>query len=316
MEYGSHSVVIHTTDTGTAVKLGGITSMGMPLGNDIVRDDSGSLYPTFGGLSFQAVSPQFTTKSIAAALAAIPQAGICINSDGTHPGVALYGESKGDCTDGEPGSGDHLEYLIESGFIAPISLSGSRRDDAVLSVEIDSTTPDGTNAPFVADPSATLPTGVDTGQFVFAAMRIGNILWDDMRNVSIDFGVQRREREPQLGGVWQDRTGRLRAEATATITARNPLKLNDSTGIPLLGATATHANTLLYLKKRKNRAAFEADGDTVHMRITMAGMVLFDNPFAASGTAPAETTVRIIGVHDGTNAPLIVSTGLAYDPSP
>ena len=75
MEYGSHSVVIHTIDTSTAQKLGGISSMGVPLGTTITTDDSGSLYPTFGGINFQAPKPQFTTKSIALALGAIPQAG-------------------------------------------------------------------------------------------------------------------------------------------------------------------------------------------------------------------------------------------------
>lgn len=314
MEYGSHSVVIHTIDTGTAVKLGGITSMGMPLNTEIVRDDSGSIYPTFGAISLQAPIPQFTTKSLILALSAIPQSGICINADGSHPGVKLYGEAKGDCQEGEPASNEHLSYLVDLGLMVPITLQGSRRDDATLSVELDAIT-DGTNAPFATDYGATLPTAVDASQFVIGAMRIGNVLWTDVRSFTLNFGVTRLDREPQLGGIWPERSGRRRAEATATITARDPTKL-DAAAIPLTGKEATHANTIIYFKKRKNRASFEADGDLVHFKLTMAGLVRFDNPFAASGTAPAETTVTIDGVHDGTNAPLIFSFGIAYDPSP
>lgn len=315
MEYGSHSVVIHTIDTGTAVKLGGITSMGVPLNTETANDDSGALYDSFGAINFQAPVPQFTTKSIALALGAIPQAGICINADGSHPGVKLYGEAKGDCQEGEPESDDHLSYLIDLGLIVPLTLTCDRRGDASLAVEIDAIT-DGTNAPFAYDYGDTLPTGVDRSVFALGAMRIGNILWDTTRNFNLAFGVSRLEKEPQLGGIWPYRSGRRKAQPIVTLTARDPRQLDDSTGIPLLGKEATHVNTTFYFKKRKNRAAFEADGDLVHSRLTVAGLVYFDNPFSASGTAPAETSVTIKGLHDGTNTPLIWTNNVAYDPTP
>lgn len=310
-EYGSHSVTIETDDITPIVKLGGITAMGMPLNVETVRDDSGSLYDSFGAISFQAPRPQFTTKAVAAALAVIPQAGICL----TDPGIKLYGESKGDCQVGEPGSGDHLEYTVDLGLVVPLTLSGSRRDDITLSVEVDAIT-DGVNAPFAADYTATLPTGYDTSVYVMGAMRIGNILWDDVRSFNLDFGVERIESEPQLGGVWPDRSGRRKARPTCTLTARNPTKLDDSTGIPLLGKEATHANTIFYFKKRKNRATFELDAAAVHFNMTMAGLVYFDTPFSSTGTAPAETTLRIQGIHDGTNTPLLFNFNTTYDPTP
>lgn len=314
MEYGSHSVTIHTIDTSTIKKLGGITSMGMPLNTTITRDDSGSLYTTFGAINFQAPKPQFTTKSISLAIPAMGQTGICINSDVSHPGVALYGEAKGDCQEGEPGSGDHLQYLIDLGLMVPITLQGSRRDDMTLSVEIDAIT-DGTNAPFAQDNTATLPTSVDDSVFVIGAMRIGNLVWTDVRSMSLNFGIQRIEDEPQLGGIWPYRSGRTRAEPVMTITARDPTQVDDA-AVPLLGVEATHANTILYFKKRKNRATFELDAATVHGKLTMAGIVVAQQAFSASGRAPAETTFEIHGVHDGTNAPLIFTFGVAYDASP
>lgn len=314
MEFGAHSVVIHTVETSSAVKLGGITQMGMPLNVETVRDDSGAMFDSFGAISFQAPRPQWTTKSIGLALAAIPQNGICINTAEGKPGVTFYGEAKGDCVSGDPDSDEHLSYLMDLGLMVPVSLTGTRRDDAQLACEIDAIT-DGTNAPFAYSYAATLPTGIDFSAFVVSAITCAGIVWEDMRNFNLSFNVEKTESEPQAGGVWPDRAGRRKARPAATITARNPRKLDNSTGIPLLGKEATHANTTVWFKKRKNRATFEANNATVHAKLTMAGLVYFDNPFSASGTAAAETTLQYQGIHDGTNAPLIWTPNIAYAPS-
>jgi hypothetical protein len=315
-EYGAHSVVIHTTDTGTAVKLGGVVSMGMPLNTEVSQDDNGQIYDSFVGINVQAPTPRFTTKSIAAALAAVPSTGICINVDGSHPGIKFYGEAKGDCQSGEPASGDHLSYLFDAGLIVPLNLSASRREAARVSFEIDAITPDGTNAPFVADPTDTLPTALNIDEYMLGAMRIGNIVWDDARSLSLDFNVNRLEREAGLGIVWPDRASRTKARPSATITGRDPRKLDDTTGIPLLGKSGTHLNTILYFRKRTNSGSLEPIASAVHLKLTMAGMVYFENPFEASGAGAAETTVMFKGIHDGTNAPLIWTPNVAYDPTP
>src|SRR5688572_19144189 len=122
-EYGIHSVQIHTIDSVTALKLGGVVAMGLPMNNEHSTDDNGQTYDSFTGLIMQAPVPRFTTKSIAAALAAIPQTGICINTDGTHPGVTFFGEAKSDCQSGEPAAGDHMSYLFDAGIMVPMQLT-------------------------------------------------------------------------------------------------------------------------------------------------------------------------------------------------
>ena len=309
-EYGAHSVVIHTVDSVTPVKLGGISAMGLPLNNEVSQDDNGQMYDSFVNIAMQAPRPQYGTRSVAAALAAIPQNGICINVDETHPGVMFYGEAKNACGDTEPASDDHLEYLFDAGLITPVSFSGDRRGCA-LSVEIDAITVGG-NAPFAADYAATLPTGLNVDEFALAAVKIGNILWRDARTFDLQFNVERLEPEPGMGLVWNERAGRRKARPRLTVTARDPTKLSD-TAIPLLGKAASHSDTTLFFKKKKNKAAFELDASTVHFKLTMHGMALFDNPFAASGSGTAETTIVVHGIHDGTNAPLIPTFGIAFD---
>lgn len=315
-EYGIHSVSLHTLDTGTEVKLGGVSAMGMPMNTDISEDDNGQIYDSFTSIIAQAPTPRFTTRSVAAALAAIPQNGVCIRSDGTHPGVKFYGEAKSDCQSGEPGAAEHLSYLMDTGLIVPISLSAARRQPARLSVEIDAITPDGLNAPFAADYSETLPTGLNIDEYILGAMRIGNVIWDDARSMELTFNVERGERDPMLGGIWPDRASRRKARPRLTVTARDPRKLDDASGIPFVGKSGTHLNTILYFRKRLNGAALVDVATTEHFRMTMSGIVYFDNPFEASGNAPAETTVMISGRHDGTNAPIIFTFGVAYDDTP
>src|SRR5687768_16472837 len=138
-EYRAHSVVIHTVDSVTARNLSGIASMGLPLNNEVSQDDNGQMYDSFVTITMQAPRPMFSTRCVAAALAVLPQNGICIRTDGTHPGVMFYGEAKNVCGDTEPGAGDHLEYLFDAGLITPVSFSGNRKG-SVLTAEIDAIT--------------------------------------------------------------------------------------------------------------------------------------------------------------------------------
>jgi hypothetical protein len=315
-EYGAHSVTLHTIDSSTIKKFGGIRAMGMPMNTEVTQDDNGQIYDSFVGINLQAPTPRFTTTALGLAVATVPQTGICINTDETHPGIKFFGEAKGDCQSGEPGAGDHMSYLMDAGLIVPMTLTASRREAARISFEIDAITPDGVNAPFVADPTDTLPTGLNIDEFILGAMRIGNIVWDDARSLNLNFNVTRLEKEAMLGGIWPDRASRTKARPEATITGRDPRKLDDSTGIPFVGKSATHVDTILYFRKRKNAAALEDAASLVHLKLTIAGMVYFENPFEASGAGAAETTVMIKGIHDGTNVPLIWTPDVAYDPTP
>lgn len=313
--YGD-GVVIHTIDTGTAVKLGGITSGGVPLNTTTQGDEDGRDYDYSRSVTSQLPMPQFSTKAIAAALAAIPIRGICLDTDGTHPGVSIFGRQEEACGPGSSAvaSDDHIEFLVDTGLLVPISLTGGLGVDSVLSVEIDALT-DGTNAPIAADYEATLPTGLDSSRYVLGHMRVANILFDDIRDFNLSFNVGRGEKLPAVGSVWADSVGRGKSTSVLTLEGRNPTRLDDSTGIPLLGKTALHAETIFYFRKRSG-SGFVDDATTEHLRMTMHGKILCDNPFSFSGSSEASTSFRIEAMHDGTNVPIIFTPNVAYDPTP
>ncbi|MEN1680783.1 MAG: hypothetical protein AAGJ46_14435 [Planctomycetota bacterium] len=321
-EYANHSVVIHTVDTGSAVALGGIGSTSANPNNQTVSDQGGQLHDTLRALAKQEPTQEFSTTSVATALAAVSPDGVCINSDGTHPGVGVFFEQKQQCGGAVVGASDHAQFLYDMGLLTPQTLSASGRDaDVTLSMMVDALT-DGTNEPVQRDWAATLPTGVDTSQFVLGAAKCRNLLLTDIRSLNIDFGIEKTEKRPQLGGVWPETVGVLKARPSATLTAKEIKYLRDTTTsddasrYPMNGDVAEHADTIFYFKKRKNRAAFEDDAETVHFSITMAGLLVPENLFNASGTATGDSSWKIETVNDGTNNPLIVTTDIAYNPAP
>lgn len=309
-DYGSYAVAFG------GVTLGAITAMRTPLNNQSVTDEGGSLYDQLRALNQQAPVGEWTTKSIAAALGVIPQAGVCVTGA---PGVVMYAEQKQDCAAGSVGASDHTSYQFTRGIVIPTTLQASRGQDATLGAEVHGIT-DGTNAPIIISHAATLPASPVVEAFVLGAIKIGDIVFSDIRDLNLQFGVTLSEKEPQLGGVWPDTISARKAQPVATFQGRNPQRLTNAgaaqASVPLLGMEATHANTIFYFKKRKNRAAFEADGSLVHLRITMAGLVTFDSAFDASGAAAGQTTVKIEGIHDGANVPLIITPNVAYDSTP
>lgn len=314
-DYGAHSAVINTTDTVTPVKLGGILSMGMPMNTDMSTDDNGQIEDSFSAVIMQAPQPQFRTKSVAEALKAMTYKGICINVDGTHPGVKFYGEAKSDCQQGEPASNGHLSYLMDGGLMVPTQLTASRREPAQLSVEID-TISKNLNAPFAANYADTLPTGLNIDEYILGAMKIGNLLWSDARTFTCDFNNTRADREPGLGSLWPERSARRKVRPRITVGARDPRKLDDAAGIPFLGKKAVHTDTVFYFRKRDNGGALIDVALLQHFKLTVQGTVVFDNPFSVSGDASAETSLMIYGRKDDTNPSLIFTFGIAYNPAP
>ena len=313
-EFANHSVVIHTIDTVTAVKLGGITSTALPLNTETVSDDSGQTHDFFRAISKQSPRPEATTKSVMLALQALTPNGACIKTDGTHPGVSLVYEQKELCSGSSIGANDHAEYLVDAGFMAPLQLSASLGEDVTLSMGFDALT-NGGNDPLATDFTAALTVGADTSQFVLGALKVANVLFPDIRSLNFDFGIELTEKTPQVGGVWPEQVGRAKARPKATITAKDPTYLGAS-NIPLLGKSAEHADTIFYFKKRKNRSAFELDATLVHFSLTMSGLTLVQNALSASGTTTGDISIEIEGINDGTNNPIILTPNIAYDPTP
>lgn len=311
--YTSGAVQIHTVTSGSAIKIGGITNLAIPTNAETISDDSGSLYDEVRSLASHAPVPSFTTKSIAAVLDQIGIAGQCIDVDGSHLGVYLFGRKLGMCDDPVAGS-DHIQWLLSAGLMKLGTLTANRGTDAEISVMIEALT-DGTNAPVRETDGVALPTPLISQQFTLGVCKVGGVVFSEIQGVSIDFGVGITEKLPALASVWPNSVGVQKVRPVLTLRGRDLSQIK-AAAIPVLGAAATHVNTTIQLVKRLNAGTFESAGSTVHITLTMAGMITPQSLISASGQSEGEHEIRIEGVHDGTNVPILIDTTSAYDSTP
>jgi hypothetical protein len=314
--YQIHAATLHTTDLngGSAVNIGGHTSMELSTGTETMSDESGSIYNEVRSLVSQLPEATLTTKSLATWLTYIGLAGYCISSDGSHPGLRLFAQVLNDCKS-PPAANTNLRYTIGRGLVILGQLQASKGQDATLSLKVHAIS-DGTNAPFsVTYTSVTLPTSLLSQQFTLGVCRVGNILLTDLQSLTLDFGVECSKKEPECGTIWPESIAVRKIEPVATFTGFNPTIL-DAASIPLGGKQATHAQTIIQLKKRQNYASFVPDGTSEHIRLTMNGLATITQAFSGSGNGELTNVCRVEGVHDGTNVPILATIGSTYSNTP
>jgi hypothetical protein len=294
-----------------STNLGGITDLNVNLGTETASDDSGAIYDETRSIVRQYPTIELTTKAIAGSINLWGIPGTCI--DGTPP-LICYGNVLGDCKS-PPLSTDNAKFTVNVGHIRIGSLSAARGEDATLTWMVDALT-DGTNEPIAPDYAGnTLPTSLATGQWTLGAIKIGALVLSDIASITLDFGVQMTSKTPMLGSVWPDSIAVRKVQPTLTIQVFD-IRFWESAVIPTLGLAATHANTLIQLKKRANLTTFVADNVETHVSFTMGGIITVTQPFAGSSNGEASGTIVVQGVHDGTNVPVIADTTAPYDPTP
>lgn len=316
-KFTAHSITFHYIDeagqTVGPITIGSITSSGHPLNSETAGDDSGGIYDEARSIISQLPEPTYTTKSIQALLELIGLNGACFKSDGTRPGVLIYGQVVSDCKN-QPAATANLRYTIPAGLIRPGTLSASRSSDATQSFTIDALT-DGTNAPFSGTYSGiTLPTVLVNEKWGMGASRVGGNLLSEPTAFNLDYGIATDEKLPELGGVWAETTGVRKVRPALTIQGQDPTELDDAK-IPLLGKQSTHANTKLQLKKRTRGGSFEPEVSLVHFYMTLDGLTLVNDPFSTSGDGVADFEARLEATTDGTNSPVVFGFNKAYSPT-
>jgi hypothetical protein len=314
--YQIHAAVLHTTDlnSGSAVNIGGETEMDLATGTETMSDDSGSIYDDVRSIRSQMPEARIRSKSIATWLSYIGLAGYCISSDGSHPGLRMFASVLNDCKS-TPAAGTNLRYTIGKGLIILGQLQAARGQDATISLMVHAIS-DGTNSPFSTTySSVTLPTSLLTQQYTLGHCKVGNVTLSDLESMTIDFGVQVSAKTPEMGSIWPESIAVRKITPVATFTGFNPTILDDAS-IPLIGKQATHAQTIIQLKKRAGYSSFVANGTSEHIKITMGGLASITQAFTGSGNAELTNVLRVEGVHDGTNVPMLFTIGTTYTPTP
>lgn len=284
----------------------GITQMRLSANSEVRTErTSGSVYPD--AASLDAVKPvlSFTTLDLHNAITQLTLLGKCITNDTGKPGLTAYGQ-KMSCAGIVSGS-VHRSMTIRQGLCVPRTLTIDHAGNASLSYEAFAGW-DGTNDPVVLSAVAALPTYTPTtyptqpvGRWTMRAMEIAGAALTGKRSISIDFGATVTH-EAADGDRYP--TVHTLSGISPVITVRGVSPSWWASHCDLDGTTAAHATTLIELQKRG-----VAIGTAEHITLTFAGMVTFDTLFDAGIDGPGETVMRINCVGDGTNAPIIASTG-------
>ncbi len=307
--YTSHSVVLGTSGADVVMSA---NSSALSLNNEIVTDSSGADVILAASIGMQKPVLNFTTDSIGVFLSSISTSGSCLTSTGALQSVTQYLQKKTTCPGDTIPSNGHASRIITDGFVQPLELTSTRGETATIGCDVNALS-DGTNAPVTFDDEAILPTGVDTSQYVLGAVRAGNVVFGDLRSVNAAFGITLGEIVLGLASVWPEDIPILSIDPRWTITGRDVRKVG-SGAVPAVGQEATQANTEIWYRKRKNKSTLEDVTAPVHIKVMISGLLYCTQSGEGSGRSDGSTTFEVQSVWDGTNNPMTVQTGIAYNP--
>lgn len=290
------------------VLISGITTQGLQTGSEVEQEaTSGEVYARFAALTAQNPTGRFATYHLATALANIGLAGLSIA--GLANGLNLF-EQKHAAGGTRAGAASHRKQNLTEGIIVPRTLTCTHgpNQSASITYEVIATW-DGSNDPVTITESVSLPGAeADDERFALGPMSIGAISLPQIRQFEIDFGINAvAERD---GDVWPTFVSIETIMPRITLRGIDP-EWFKSTNIPLAGKPGTHANTILYLRKRADGGTFVANGTAQHIKFTAAGLAYIDDAFEATGSGAGESSLVMPLRYDGTNAPLTFNTASA-----
>jgi hypothetical protein len=310
--YSSGGVIIDAEEPLAAATLdaqiGSIVSVNIETNTELITDDSGGIYDEGAATTQIAPRADIGSKAIAEVLSVIGVTGQCFVDAAGDPGVIVYGKNRGDClTDVE--SNSHSSYTFANGLLTLGTLQADKGADATISFMVDAIY-DGTNVPLVISHAATLPATLIKEQFEIGLCAIGGTQFKP-ESVTIDFGQQIAKPRALAPTIYPERIAVQKVQPTITFRGLDP-----SFVTAITAGAATHANTKIQLVKRLTGGSYVASATTQHIAFTAYGTVTKPTPFSAQGQADAETTLSIKCLYDGTNAPILFNTAVAYDTSP
>lgn len=294
--------------SGTPVILGGITRVGLRINNQVVNmPTSGEAYARFQALYGQDIRPTFTTLNPAAALAICALSGLKIAAAVAGSGLTMWAQSiaEGGIRTSGP---NHDTWNFKEGLLYPTTMNCEHQGDLALDYDL-ATTWDGTNDPVVIATGASLPTVTDAERFTLGGVTLGGISFTQKSGVSVDLGL-RCNVDGSDSDTWA--TFAWIEDVNPKVTIRGvDKKWFDATKVALTGLVMTHANTKVYFRKRAAGGTFVADGTAEHIKLTMAGLVVVDVGWEATGSSKGNVTLALHGKYDGTNLPIVINPAAA-----
>lgn len=204
----------------------------------------------------------------------------------------------------------HRKINTVQGLVLPRTLNAS--DDSDLSIDMEVVpTWDGTNDPIVITDSQALPAlGGSAAHYAMAKTTIGGISFVGKQSLSIDFGLSLFDTSAGDNDLYLTWAAIKDIASVLNMTFVDATKFADAV-VPLMGKASEHADSTIYFRKR-TATGFEADASLVHISCTIAGLLTPDNPWSFSaGNDGGTVQMTLNSKYDGTNLPLVWSTGVA-----
>jgi hypothetical protein len=300
--WGIYGAKFHCVAHASATTLGGILRQGIGIETRVEREPtSGEPYARWAAIHAQNFRPSLATRAIETALGLTGLQSMKVNADGSHPGLVLYAQKQEDGSSRATGS-VHGSFTIKKGVIIPLRLTCEHQGDAELEYMVLPTF-DTTNDPVVFETSVALPTApTDTERFTLGPVTLATIELEGFTRMEIDFGINAQT----LGAdssIW-DVFARVESALPSITLSGMHVTGWGSSYVPTTGLICAHANTSLFLRKRKLHSTFEADNASEHYKFTACGLATVTDGFQANGNSPAECALRIDTTFDGTTIPL------------
>lgn len=299
------AVEVYVDGMGGAAVIGGITNVDIRSASDCRHSpSSGEAFPQFLALYAQKPIAEFSTLCVAQALDAAGMTGLRIAA-ANNPGVRFYAQKYAEGSTPMAGS-NHRRFTLRDGMFVPRRFSVDHQGDASIDYSA-LITWDGTNDPIVASDGVALPSGLDDNErLAIGPISIGGETLDQVTRVELDFGLDARTTGAQ-SAIWDTHSSVRRIMPRLIITGID-VEWFKSTRIPLQGRTGTHANTAVYLRRRKSGASYEDKGDAVHTKITADGLCYAEQIFGAGDIEDGTVQLTMPLRFDGTNAPVVIDT--------
>lgn len=292
---------VSAIEAGSTV-IGAVSDVGLPIDTQVIKDPtSGDPYPRWISIEGQDARCEVSTFKLKTALSTIPVSGLDITTLTGRLKVYANKAKRGGTR--ETGAA-HKRFTINDGLLYLMSLAIPDRGSSALRFGALAAY-DGTNEPIVPTANVSLPSMVDDERWGLGPVVLNGVTVAGLSQVDVDFGVG-AVNEKRDSDVW----GRFPyiKDHLASLTLRGvDIDLLDAAKIPFGGKRLLHANSTIFIKKRKVGETFEANGSTVHIKLTVNGMAFIANPMQGASQNPAESTLRLELDYDGTNHPIKVT---------
>lgn len=313
MAYKATVLKIHPNALASALLLGGmIRQSATPNISVDASPVAGSPYILFSSINDMDPRIMFATYDLPNSLAAVGLTGLPIaSSTEGRVGVELYELLYDDY--GQFASGSvHRKLVCKKGAIFVRRISCAHGQDAQIELELIGIH-DGTNPIWSISESVAAPgSPTDTTRHTLGDIELGDVTLERVTNLDIDFGVSAAS-QGTGSNPYRTYIDVSSIQPSVRVQTKQPGQFS-AAGVPLIGIAATHANSLIKLRKRvRNTPSFVADETEEHVTITTGGTLYCEEAFSATADGEGTAAYRLVSDYDGTNSPFVIDTTAAID---